>query len=292
MARGRQGGREAGAAGGARAARPRRLAMPWRSRGAGAPGAGRCALAAVALACAVALPAAACAGGAPGVASAKELTGSAIGTLWDEDGAIVGTSAPARPSPMTSIDDDAAASSSFDLRTAAIIPGDDLMPSEREQLGGDQGFDPADVDASQAAHVTIGRLAGADEDLDGKLVTFIGEVVGEPVSLSDDRMWVQLQATDASAILVEMSAGEASVITNWQEYGRRGTSLRVTGVYHVADQNNFGDLDVTAYDVSLIDAGGERPDALDTHLLGAAIASLLVAAAVIIVNVYVRRRQA
>ncbi len=182
------------------------------------------------------------------------------------------------------------ASSALDARTASLIPNDDLTDDERDEAGASTGFLPADLQSSSSTHVTIGRLAGADEALDGTLVTFTGEVVGEPVHTVSGR-WVQLQSSDASAIMVFMSEEAAGLIENYADYNTKGSTLRITGIYRVADPNNYGDLDVTAYVVTLVDEGGPVTRTVDMPLLYAAVASLLVAAALVGVNVYLRRRR-
>lgn len=221
-------------------------------------------------------------------AQAQELAGTTVqagltANAMIDDGEVGGESSSALLDGQSSL---------VDARFAAVVAGsdDDMNAAERADLGGDKGFLPTEVDTSQAAHVTISRLSSADVDLDGSLVTFMGEVVGEPVSITGGRKWVQLQSADGSTILVEMSDASASIIKNWKRYGVKGSTLRVTGIYHVADSDNYGDMDVAAYDVSLIDAGGARSIDVDTSLLGAAVVSVVIAAVLIGINVYIRVR--
>lgn len=126
-------------------------------------------------------------------------------------------------------------------------------------LGGGSGILPAGLSEDAASVVSIARLESADASYDNTLVSFRGEVVGEPVnSSSDQTKWVLVQSSGAksNSIMVLMTNEQVSQIKNWGAYGIKGATVRVTGIYRVADPNNTGALDVTAYVVTVVDEGG------------------------------------
>jgi hypothetical protein len=228
----------------------------------------------------------------PKVALASQPAGSSSESA---DGETSGASLSSDDSGLSLADASSssnAASSAADARMAAL-EGDDesgLTQSELDAMGGDEGFLPTDIDATQVTYTTISRLAEVDEDLDGKLVTFIGEVIGEPVTTSDGSKWVQLRSSSGSAILVSMDSEMAEMIKNYGSYSVKGSTLRVTGIYRVADPDNLGSLDVTAYSVSLVDAGGAQTEEVNHTMLVVAIVALAVALALFGVKIYLRMR--
>jgi hypothetical protein len=186
-----------------------------------------------------------------------------------------------------------ASSSQVDARVAALGEdwSDTLSPTELRALGGDAGFLPSDIDSSQVTHVTIARLSSADTDLDGKLVSFVGEVVGEPVVTGGGGRWVQLKSSSGDAIEVSMDESMADLIENYGSYAVKGSTLRIIGIYRVADPNNLGNLDVVAYSVSVVDEGGARTDGVDGNELTAALVAVCVAVALLVVKIVLKKRK-
>lgn len=174
--------------------------------------------------------------------------------------------------------------------------GDEAQATEVSyppELGANRGFLPSEVGDASPRRVTIGRLASADVALDGQLVTFTGEVVGEPVRVGGDHRWVQVQSAGGSSyIMVLMTEEQASLIEHYGGYQVKGTTLRITGVYRVADPNQLGDIDVTAYEVTVSDPGEERVEPVKFRMLGVAGALVLLAVALFVVERVVRRRRA
>ena len=157
------------------------------------------------------------------------------------------------------------------------------------ELGRDLGFLPSDVSPADAVSVSIARLASADESLDGKLVTFRGEVVGEPVNVTGGK-WVQLQSADDSYILVAMTDELASAIENVGSYQTRGTTLQVTGIFRLADPDRMGDMDVTAYQVRVVDPGGARTQQANMGMLWAGLGFVALGGGLAGLGVYLHRR--
>lgn len=160
-------------------------------------------------------------------------------------------------------------------------------------LGGDRGILPVGLGEDVATFTTIARLAGADGSLNETLVAFRGEVVGEPVDSSlPGYRWVLLQsyAGSTSSIQVLMSDEFIAQFENFGSYKTKGATLLVTGIYRVADPNQMGALDVTAYSVRVQDPGGPIEHDVDLGHLWIGLALVAVGAILCIVNVYLKWR--
>lgn len=161
-------------------------------------------------------------------------------------------------------------------------------------LGGGSGILPTGLTEDDASYVSISRLESADEAYDETLVSFRGEVVGEPVrSASDSHKWVLVQSSGArtSSIEVLMTNEQVAQIHNWGSYQVKGATVRVTGIFRVADANNTGTLDVTAYVVRVVDEGGPmEEEPVNTHLVTGGVALVVLGGVLSAVNVYQRRR--
>ena len=160
--------------------------------------------------------------------------------------------------------------------------------------GAGSGFLPVGLSQDSAVHATIARLAGADESLSESLVTFSGEAVGEPVnSSSQEYKWVLMQQQSGgvtSSIQVLMSDEQVAGIQNFGAYGTKGSTLLVTGIYRVADPLQTGALDVTAYVVRQLDAGGPVEQETDISRLWLGLGFVAVGLVLTGVNVYIKRR--
>lgn len=159
--------------------------------------------------------------------------------------------------------------------------------------GGDRGILPGGLDEEDATFTTIARLASADGRLDNTLVSFSGEAVGEPVNASlSGHKWVLMQSTagSTSSIEVLMTDAQVSLIENFGSYGTRGSTLRVTGIYRIADPNQTGTLDVTAYSVRVTDPGGRVDDPVDVRKLWVGIGVSAFGLGLFGLNVYLKRR--
>lgn len=144
-----------------------------------------------------------------------------------------------------------------------------------DSLGGDQGILPVGLSADSATSVTVARLAAADSNLNGSLVSFRGEAVGEAVKSASPRYkWVMLQAgsSTVSSVEVLMANDQVALIENYGSYKTKGSTLLVTGIYRVADPDQGGELDVVAYTVSVVDPGGPVEEELDWRKLPLGIA--------------------
>ncbi len=161
-------------------------------------------------------------------------------------------------------------------------------------LGGGSGIMPTGLSEDDATFVSIARLESGEASLNETLVSFRGEVVGEPVSSSSSSYkWVLVQSsgTKTSSIEVLMTNEQVAQIKNWGSYQVKGATVRVTGIYRVADDDYTGALDVTAYVVHVVDEGDPvEQEGFQKRLMVAAVALTLLGATLTGIDVYQKRR--
>ncbi len=161
-------------------------------------------------------------------------------------------------------------------------------------LGGGSGIMPTGLSEDDATFVSIARLESGDSALNETLVSFRGEVVGEPVNSSTSSYkWVLVQSggSKTSSIEVLMTNEQVAQIKNWGSYQVKGATVRVTGIYRVADDDHTGALDVTAYVVHVQDEGGRvEQEGPQTRLVAAGVALALLGAVLTGIDVYQKRR--
>lgn len=126
-----------------------------------------------------------------------------------------------------------------------------------------------------AFQTTLAELLDARRALDGKMVVFQGEAIGDIINAGHNRKWVLLDDNGA-ALSVLLTTDQAKMITNLGRYGVKGTTLKVTGVYHIADAEEAGELDVRAYKVEVVSPGErfEKPVHLWKLALGLGLCAI------------------
>ena len=102
----------------------------------------------------------------------------------------------------------------------------------------------------------IGVLVAVNRALDGSSVRFEGEVVGEALGAGDGQVWVAVNNSSGQSISVLLDAEQAALVENYGDHETTGSTLQVTGLYHVACDEHDGGLDVHATSVVVLDAGG------------------------------------
>ena len=106
----------------------------------------------------------------------------------------------------------------------------------------------------QVYSVRLEDLLSSRQDLDGQLVSFSGEAIGDLIKADSKHTWVMLE-DQGYGLSVLMRNEDADKIEHLGKYGVRGSILQVVGVYHIADPDQAGELDVVARSVSLVESG-------------------------------------
>lgn len=149
------------------------------------------------------------------------------------------------PSPLPGELEHVKQGSSADSRAVAGATDSDTPPAEEPLI---------ERSIENAFQTTLAELLDARRALDGKMVVFQGEAIGDIINAGNNRKWVLLDDNGA-ALSVLLTADQAKMITNLGRYGVKGTTLKVTGVYHIADAEEAGELDVRAYKVEVVSPG-------------------------------------
>lgn len=133
------------------------------------------------------------------------------------------------------------------------------------------------------------ELSEADPTLDGAMVRFSGEAIGESLRADGDTRWVNV-LNDGVAIGVVMTPDQVALIDGYGDWSRTGARIEVTGVFHVACEEHGGDLDVHATEVRVVDESQPRHHPVSPVKVGAALVALGLAAALVARVLTIRRR--
>ena len=101
--------------------------------------------------------------------------------------------------------------------------------------------------------VNIKSLFEESEKYDGKKVIFIGEAIGDLIK-SGENYWVNIKQGD-SVIGVFLEKKDAEKIKYLGRYRVRGDILKIEGIYHANCPVHYGERDVHAIKVEVIDRG-------------------------------------
>jgi hypothetical protein len=111
--------------------------------------------------------------------------------------------------------------------------------------------------------------------LDGSLVVFEGEAIGDPMRRGD-HVWVNLLDKDA-AMGIYLPLSDLALIRSYGSYRSTGDILRVSGVFNRACPEHGGDMDIHASSVLVVTRGRPSPRPVDRAMLVATPLALLLA---------------
>lgn len=127
-------------------------------------------------------------------------------------------------------------------------------------------------------------------ELDGVVVEFSGEAIGEALERGD-MAWVNL-ADDAGALGIWMTSGDAALIRTYGSYATTGDRLLVRGVFHRACPEHGGDMDIHAASVQTVSSGEARPHPVSlARALAAVFMSMAATAAAVVLRLKDGRRK-
>ncbi|MBR2522296.1 MAG: hypothetical protein IKE61_04140 [Coriobacteriales bacterium] len=132
------------------------------------------------------------------------------------------------------------------------------------------------IDADE--NIAIEGLISGGSHLNGLVVVFDGEVIGNDVNAGDGYKWVTLY-DDGASIAVYMSDADAAKITHRGSYSSQGDTLKVVGVFHLDCPSHQGDVDVHAQSVEVISNGFPVAHGLDMYKVYIAAGLLVLAGA-------------
>lgn len=134
--------------------------------------------------------------------------------------------------------------------------------------------------ASAPVEVTGPDLVSMTSGLDGRAVTFEGEVVSEALAGGRDSVWLNVLA-DGVAIGVWMPESMAQQVREFGRWSHTGDMVRVTGVLNEACDTHGGDLDIHAEGLAVVTAGEARSHPVRYWKLAPGLAGLVFAYAIV-----------
>lgn len=169
----------------------------------------------------------------------------------------------------------------------------------RSFAGSAQGAQASAVPDSDAGETSVGseevalsELSDAPKHLDGVMVTFEGEVVGDCIDGDDpEHVWISLSEGE-SAITVYMARDDLEHISHYGSYAYDGTRLKVVGMFHPACSQHDGSIDVHVSGIlDVLDTGGPRAHAVSPFSMATGLALIAVAAGLIVFYNVLRRKR-
>lgn len=138
------------------------------------------------------------------------------------------------------------------------------------------------ADAAVVSSTDIIERAG---DLDGKILTYEGEIVGD-IMIRGDHVWINV-SDGTNAIGLWITEEQAMQVSIGGKYGFRGDRIRVAGRFNKACAEHGGDYDVHPDTLVLLEKGYPIEHPVKPGLILVAIALFLGA---ILVMILYRRR--
>ena len=136
------------------------------------------------------------------------------------------------------------------------------------------GFDcPIQADTVPVTNGAV--LIEQAKALNGQTVVYQGEVIGDLMP-RQDHYWINI-LNQGTAIGVWITAEERAHISFAGQYGIQGDQVIITGQFNQACPEHGGDLDIHAESLTLVAAGGNRPEPLDFTRVILAVILLLTA---------------
>lgn len=135
----------------------------------------------------------------------------------------------------------------------------------------------------------VGVLVSANRALNNSEVSFVGEAVGDLVNAGEGYKWANISGTSNAVISVYMPDDLAKLIQNIGDYHETGTSLKITGTYHIACPEHEGELDVHANAAEVTDNGGPVTHMIVPGRLQAAFALCVIAGLLLMLYLLGRR---
>lgn len=110
------------------------------------------------------------------------------------------------------------------------------------------------VSADDIHPVSVPGLITIDRELDGAMVRFTGEAIGEDLHADADHRWVNV-LSEGTAVGVYVTNEQAAQIEVYGDYGSQGAIVEVVGNVNVGCDQHAGEFDVHATEFTVISPG-------------------------------------
>ncbi len=140
---------------------------------------------------------------------------------------------------------------------------------------------------AEATEVSSNDLIENALALDGRTITYSGEVIGDFMQRGD-HVWLNV-SDGSNAVGVWVETTLAGAVATPGRYGTHGDEVRVTGVFHRACAEHGGDMDIHAEKMELLGAGYPVSHGVQRWRL--VLAALVTAADAVILLRWIRKRR-
>lgn len=110
--------------------------------------------------------------------------------------------------------------------------------------------------------LSVPELTSAHASLDGSVVVFDGEAIGEAIGSDPDEFWINVLDDGVAVGVVAPRSWEAR-IDSWGDYDTVGTRVKIVGVLNLVCDEHGGDLDVHAREMTVRSEGREIDRSID-----------------------------
>jgi hypothetical protein len=107
-----------------------------------------------------------------------------------------------------------------------------------------------------AAWISPADVVADVSELDGEIVTMVGEAIGDEMRADADHVWINVLG-DGTAVGVYVANEDAAEVDRLGDYDHTGDRVSVRGVVNLACEQHGGDLDVHAVEALEVLAPGE-----------------------------------
>lgn len=150
-------------------------------------------------------------------------------------------------------------------------------------------------DSSFIYDTSISALQEADAYLNDQIVQVTGEVVGDRLNAEFDPgyCWIVLQANEDNyaEIPVFMTLEFSELIDIYGSYGRKGTTLQIRGIFHLACPEHEGLTDLHADTVNVVEKGSITEQRFSLRSFAPGVALVVVGLVMMLVFRHMREGQ-
>lgn len=125
-------------------------------------------------------------------------------------------------------------------------------------------FSPISIIKAESAfqnkleNMTVFQLLEKQTELDGKEISFDGEVIGQPI-FDKNGVFINLMDHEFNALGVYLDKSMLTTINHYGRDGQKGDYVRVTGIFHKVCLQHGGDTDLHVTKLSMIKPGERFP---------------------------------
>ncbi len=106
---------------------------------------------------------------------------------------------------------------------------------------------------------TVFKLLEKQTELDGKKITFHGELIGQPI-FDQHGVFVNVMDNEFNALGIYLDKNMLVKFTHYGRHGQKGDYVQTTGIFHKVCAVHGGDTDLHATEITVLKAGKSNPE--------------------------------